>query len=108
MEVEIDDTEDQIEVEINSTKTQIEDFIESFLWEDIKRELLEWNRQFDVERDSIVSNAEEANPSTASVLMHLGDLYGRKQAVNYFLRLPKVFLGILEGKENDSGRDSTN
>ncbi len=96
-----------MEVEINSTKSQVEDFIESILWADIQRELLEWDKQFNKERDSIVSDARETNPSTASVLLHLGDLEGRKQAVKYFLGLLEVFLNILEEKENATGRDTT-
>ena len=97
-----------MEVEINATKTQIEYFIESILWTDIQRELLEWDKQFNKERDSIVSDARETNPSTASVLLHMGDLEGRKQAVKYFLGLPEVFLNVLEDKENDNRRDQTN
>ncbi len=97
-----------MEVEINATKAQIEYFIESILWTDIQRELLEWDKQFNKERDSIVSDARETNPSTASVLLHMGDLEGRKQAVKYFLGLPEVFLNVLEDKENDNRRDQTN
>ena len=44
----------------------------------------------------IVSDAEAENPSTAAVLMHMGDINGRVKAVDYLLELPKIFLQVLE------------
>ena len=87
--------------EIRSTKMQIETFKESFIWQDIMDELLIWKKSFDIERNSIVDNAAESNPSTASVLLHMGDINGRVKTVDYLLRLPDVFLQILADKVID-------
>ena len=95
------------EILVNSTKNQIEDFKNSLLWADIKRELKAWQKGFDIEMKSIVDNSAEANPSTASVLLHMGDLNGRIKAVEYLLSLPDIFLNILEEKENVARRKST-
>ncbi len=91
----------QMGVEVNATKLQIEDFKESILWQDIKRELGMWGKGFSAEMMSIVDDAAGSNPSTASVLLHMGDLNGRVKAVDYFLGLPDVFLQILEEKEKE-------
>ena len=87
--------------EIRSTKMQVEAFKESFIWQDIMDELLIWKKSFDIERNSIVDNAAESNPSTASVLLHMGDINGRVKTVDYLLRLPDVFLQILADKVID-------
>lgn len=89
-------------IEINATRSQIEDFKESLLWQDIARELEHWSEGFDSEMKSIVDDAAKENPSTASVLLHMGDINGRQKAVAYFLGLLDVFLQILEDKKNDS------
>jgi len=91
------------EVEICATKDQIEDFKVSVLWKDIVTELLAWKEGFTREMQSIVDDAARDNPSTASVLLHMGDLNGRQKAVNYFLTLPDVFLGILESRKKPTG-----
>jgi len=96
---------DNREVIVNATKGQIEDFIDSLLWDDIKRELESWKKGFDAEMGSIVGEAEETNPSTASVLLHMGDLSGRSNAVDYLLSIPDVFLQILEEQKDDNRRD---
>ena len=80
------------EVVINSTKQQIEDLKDSIIWADIKHELNMWIRGFELEREAIVDNASSENPSTASVLLHLGDLNGRKKAVIYMLGILDIFL----------------
>ena len=95
------------EVEICATKDQIEDFKVSVLWKDIVTELLAWKEGFTREMQSIVDDAARDNPSTASVLLHMGDLNGRQKAVDYFLSMPDVFLQILEGKKDGSGRNKT-
>jgi hypothetical protein len=90
------------QIEVYSTKLQIEDFKESLIWADIKRELEIWAKGFDIEMKQIVDEAATTNPSTASVLMHMGDLNGRMKAIRYVLNLPDLFLNILEDKKNDS------
>ena len=96
-----------MEVTVNATKDQIEEFKDSILWADIVRELRSWKRGFDIEQDSIVDDAVTENLSTASVLLHLGDLSGRKKAVDYMLSMLNVFLQILEDKKDDNRRNST-
>lgn len=88
---------------VNATKMQIEEFKESILWQDITRELDFWSEGFAREQDAIVDNAEKDNPSTASVLLHYGDINGRKKSVTYFKQILDVFLDVLEMK-NDSKR----
>jgi len=98
---------DSTSITINATKAQIEEFKESVLWNDITRELDFWLEGFAREQDSIVDNASSDNPSTASVLLHLGDINGRKKAVSYFKQILDIFLEILEEKNNDTRRDQT-
>jgi len=86
---------------VRSTREQIEEFKSSILWKDIKRELGAWKKGFQIEQQSIVSDAAETNPSTATVLMHLGDLNGRMKAVNYMIQLPDIFLQVLEDQKNE-------
>jgi hypothetical protein len=88
--------------ELRTTKNQVQEFKDSILWLDIVKELKAWKRGFDLEMKSIVDDAAETNPSTASVLLHMGDLNGRIKAVDYVLGIPDMFLSILEEKKNDS------
>lgn len=88
-----------MEIKINATKDQIEDFKDSVLWNDIVTELTTWKQGFNSEMLSIVDDASNTNPSTASVLLHMGDLNGRQKAVDYILSLPDVFLQILEDRK---------
>ena len=89
------------QIEIRTTRGQIEEFKESILWADIVEELNSWKRGFELECGSIVDDAAENNPSTASVLLHLGDINGRVKAVDYILSIPDIFLGILDAKKED-------
>jgi hypothetical protein len=100
--------QDDIEVRVNATRGQIEEFKSSVLWQDITKELRAWQHGFNLEMLSIVDEAESGNPSTASVLLHMGDLNGRQKAIDYILGIPDVFLSILEDKKDDSRRNKTN
>jgi len=82
------------EVTINATLENIADFKESVLWNDITRELTAWKEGFDREMSTIVDDAEKTNPSTASVLLHMGDLNGRQKAVDYVLSILDVFTDL--------------
>lgn len=93
------------EIEVYATEEQIKSFIESTLWKDIVRELESWAEGFRREQDGIVEEAAVSNPSTASVLMHLGDLNGRQKAVRYFLSLPEQ---LLEFKQEQKQNKQTN
>lgn len=88
-------------LKLNSSQEQIADFKASSLWKDISRELKSWKRGFNIEMSNIVNDAESGNPSTASVLLHMGDLNGRQKAVDYFLSILDVFSDILETQKED-------
>jgi len=90
-------------IELGTTIDEIEAFKKSVLWTDMVNELSAWKEGFNREMMSIVDDAEGQNPSTASVLLHMGDLNGRQKAVDYVLGLLDVFLDILEDKKD--GRD---
>ena len=92
---------------INATRDQIESHKESILWNDIVTELGGWQEGFDREMNSIVDDSADSNPSTASVLMHIGDLNGRRKAIDYVLNILELFLSLLEDKKDDAGRDQT-
>lgn len=79
---------------INATLDQIEALKESVIWNDITRELEAWKKGFAMEQDAIVDDAATENPSTASVLLHMGDLNGRRKAVDYVLSILDVFIDI--------------
>lgn len=93
-------------MQIYATRDQIEDLKNSVLWNDIVSELETWKEGFGLEQDMIVDNAADTNPSTASVLMHLGDLNGRRKAVDYMLSILDVFLDIIEMQEEEKLSDS--
>ena len=95
-------------IQVRVSKDALEEFKESILWADMVEELKSWKEGFNREMQSIVDDAEGNNPSTASVLLHMGDLNGRQKAVDYFLSLPDVFLSIIEEKkEEKDGRNKT-
>lgn len=77
--------------EINATATQIEDFIKSFLWEDMCRELEAWR-----------TDVMAAYPTVES-LLEKGRIDGRLEALGYFLTLPHV---LLEARKEASVKKS--
>lgn len=89
------------EIKVHSTKDQLEDFKESIVWSDMRRELKTWKHGFNMEMLSIVDNAETENPSTASILLHMGDLNGRQKAVDYILGIIDMFLSMKEEKQDN-------
>jgi hypothetical protein len=92
-------------IQVRVSKEAIIEFKESILWADMVEELKSWKTGFNQEMLSIVDEAESSNPSTASVLLHMGDLNGRQKAVDYILSLPDVFLNIIEEmKENKDNK----
>lgn len=93
------------EIMVRCTRSQIEEAMESFFWKDLVHELEAWTKGFEMERGNIVDDAAENNPSTASVLMHMGSIDGRIKAMKYILGIPNLFLDILEERKenkNDS------
>lgn len=96
------------EIRVRVTKGDLVEFKDSILWKDIRRELISWKKGFNSELKSIVDNAATTNPSSATVLMHIGDINGRTKAVDYLLSIPDVFIGILESEESKSSEPGTN
>ena len=90
-----------MEVSVNATKDQIEELKSSVLWSDIVNELENWKEGFNAEMMSIVDDSADSNPSSASILLHMGDISGRINAVNYMASMLDVFLSILETKETE-------
>jgi hypothetical protein len=95
-------------IEINSTKSQIEEFKESLIWKDIVCEIKNWLEGFEFEHDSVIEDTADNNSSTANVLLHLGDLHGRKKAMMYVLAIPDVFIGILETRNRNKDSELDN
>ena len=89
------------EMKVRVSKDALEEFKSSILWADFVEELKSWREGFNREMQSIVDDAEGNNPSTASVLLHMGDLNGRLKAVDYFLSLPDVFLDLVNTEKED-------
>ncbi|MHA1806538.1 MAG: hypothetical protein ACTSX2_03060 [Candidatus Thorarchaeota archaeon] len=103
----MEEEKEEFGIVVNATRLQIEEFKSSVLWQDIKRELELWSKGFEDEMKNIVDDAESKNPSTASVLLHMGDLNGRMKAVAYVLNILDVFLDVLEAKKDDTRRNET-
>jgi hypothetical protein len=97
----MDKEREEFGVIVNSTRSQIEDFKSSVLWQDMQRELKFWSEGFNREMKTIVDDAASNNPSTASVLLHMGDLNGRVKSVEYFLSILEIFLDVLDMKKEE-------
>ena len=94
-------------VVVNATRHQIEDFKDSLLWKDIKRELKIWKRASIAEYGQVIGNVIAGNSEIENSDMHLGSLYGREKTIDFLISLPDMFLQILEDKleeEDDSKR----
>ena len=98
---------ESLDLVVNATCSQVEDFKESILWADIVRELNVWTEGFKRELESIVENSAEGNPSTATVLMHMGDINGRMKAVDYVLSIPDVFIDVINQQKEDKDAERT-
>ena len=93
--------------ELLTTVDEIEEFEKSFLWLDIKDELNNLAENAQVEYDLVgepILNDEgvRVTPTTAEVLIHLGDIKGRRKAVSYFLSIPDILKQILEDRKDES------
>ena len=94
------------EEKIRSTKIQIEEFKGSFIWLDIVDELNRLAKHSLIEYDLVGEPHADGQgstvvPNTAETLIHLGDIKGRRKAVQYFLSIPDIFLQIIEINEGD-------
>lgn len=99
-------------MEVRSTIKDIEEFTKSFIWKDIVDELRNLQLRSQLEYDlvgepKIEDNGTKVFPSTAETLIHLGEVKGRRKAVEYFLSIPDILIGLVEEQKNDSRLDST-
>lgn len=95
---------------IRATRNQIEEFRSSMLWKDIVDELNNLDRRAQLEYDLVGEPHKNDDgllviPNTSDVLIHLGDIKGRRKAVQYFLQILDVFETILEEQANDAKRE---
>ncbi len=88
--------QDLEEVKVMSAKGDFEAFKKGTIWADMTRELSAWKIGFEMERSTIVEKASTENLTTASVLLHMGDLNGRLKAVDYMLSLPDVLMSMID------------
>lgn len=100
------------EKKLRSSRNEIEDFKNSFIWLDIVDELTELSRKARIEYDlvgepHVDDQGYKIVPNSSETLIHLGDIKGRRKAVEYFLSIPDIFLQILEGEKDVSRPDKT-
>ena len=99
-----------MEREVRSTKMQIEEFKTSMLWDDFKDELMQLATNAQLEYDLVgESHVDDQGfkivPNQSETLIHLGDIKGRRKAVQYFLSIPDILIQILEDKQDDNRRN---
>ncbi len=95
------------EKKLRSSRNEIEEFKNSFLWLDIVDELTELSKKAQLEYDLVGEHhIDDAGykivPNSSETLIHLGDIKGRRKAVDYFLNILDIFLQILEGEKDAS------
>ena len=93
------------EIEILSAKGDFEAFKKGMIWADLSRELKAWKEGFEIESGTIVEKAANENLTTASVLLHMGDLNGRLKAVDYMLSLPDVLMSMIDMEKEAKSDD---
>ena len=86
------------EMKLRVTKASLEEFKDSVLWKDIKRELGVWKK---IARDELISLAQGC--SGIEDLTQVARIGGRIEAINYMLEMPDIFLQEI----NDARRDET-
>jgi hypothetical protein len=91
---------------IKATKAQIEEFRESLLWQDIVEELTQLAKNAQLEYDivgepHVDDEGHKIVPNESETLIHLGDIKGRRKAVNYFLDIPNILLQSIELQETN-------
>lgn len=88
------------DLEILSTRNQMEEFKKSFVWKDLMSTLASWDKDLDIEHTGIVDSAIDENATSAKVMLHLGDISGRRKAIRYFLSIPDVIIEDLKQIED--------
>jgi hypothetical protein len=86
------------EMKLRTTKDSIEEFKDSILWKDIKRELGIWKK---MAGDELISLAQGC--SGIEDLTQVARIGGMIEAINYILEIPDIFLQEI----NDARRNET-
>ena len=86
------------DMELRVTKDSIEEFKNSVLWKDIKRELGVWKK---MAKDELVFLANDC--SDIKDLTSIARIGGRMEAIDYMLEVPDIFLQEIE----DARRNET-
>ena len=86
------------EMRLRATKASIEEFKDSVLWKDIKRELGIWKK---MAGDELISLAQGC--SDIKDLAQVARIGGRIEAINYILEIPNIFLQEID----DARRNET-
>ena len=86
------------EMKLRATKDSIEEFKNSVLWKDIKRELGVWKK---MAKDELVFLANDC--SDIRDLTNIARIGGRMEAIDYMLEVPDIFLQEIE----DARRNET-
>lgn len=91
---------------IRSSKVQIEEFKESLLWKDIVDELKTLERLALIEYDivgepRVDDQGFKVVPNSSETLIHLGDIKGRRKAVQHFLSIPDVLISMKEDEDRE-------
>jgi hypothetical protein len=86
------------EMKLRVTKDSIEEFKDSVLWKDMKRELGVWKK---MAGDELISLAQGC--SGIEDLTQVARIGGRIEAINYMLEMPDIFLQEI----NDARRNET-
>jgi hypothetical protein len=94
------------EKKVRSTKAQLTEFRNSFIWLDIIDELHLLSRQSLIEYDlvgepHVDDQGFKVVPNTSETLIHLGDIKGRRKAIQYFLNILDVLTQSLELEESE-------
>lgn len=86
---------------VRSTKAQLKEFSKSFIWADIVDHLKELRRLAQLEYKLVGEPHKNDEgfmiiPNTSETLIHLGDIKGRKKAVDYFLSILDIIAQDVE------------
>ena len=93
--------------ELKSTREQIKKFKESFLWQDIVKELEGWKEGFERANNALVENIMKDNLTSASVIVTMGEVSGIVKAVDRMLFIPDMFLSLLGAEEEEEEEDGS-
>ncbi len=91
---------------IRSTKAQLKEFQKSFIWLDIVDELKDLKKRTQLEYELVGEPHKNDEgfmivPNTSETLIHLGDIKGRRKALDYFLSIPDIIIQALEIEESE-------